>query len=127
MPTIGIRVPSTKPNITMKAQNDAKTKKQVNNKWFLTVSKESLTPIIIEYCICENYKTGYPQNRLDREAAPVRPKCCAPLPRGQIVCLDKCADSYHEAKNSDYFRNQLHCSITRSFLLSNAEGRYPTG
>ncbi len=127
MPTIGIRVPSTKPNITMNAQNDAKTIKKVNNKWFLTVSKECLTPIIIEYCVCENDETGNPQYRLDRKAAPVRPKCCAPLPLSQIVCLDKGADSYHEAKNCDYFRNQLHCCIAGSFLLSNTEARYPAG
>ena len=93
----------------------------MNVIWILTILYNGFFSVVVQDGVHKYDEASDPNNRLNGEAAPIRPEGGAPFPIGLFVDFHESAHCYKDPQNRDDFGQQIHCRIAWSLLIANAE------
>ena len=92
----------------------------MNVIWILTILHDGFLSVVVQDGVHEYDKASDPNNRLNGEAAPVRPEGGTPFPIGLFVDFHESAHCYKDPQNWDDFSQKIHGRIAWCLLIPDA-------
>ena len=114
------RWPSESPKVRQELQKGVQSQKKVFFE-VLTVVESSLSFKEKLYCVQEDDYRCNDEHSLDREAAPIWPESCGPLPVERCFLHDDYVCAHNESQSENCLHSQLKSCIARCLFVLDHE------